>query len=175
MSKKLFSFRNLAYLFSVVLLIAFVWSCNTSTLPGTASNGECCSDGEGDFNGETKQDDLLSLFEQFSINHTFVLVRSFAQGIDTTYVRANSLSMRGNIQLTDNWRINVGNIGYDFKSKRLTYPDIGFYRDLHCWEMGMNWQPQRGTYSFYIRVKPSSLDFINIPYRRNNADGFGGF
>jgi hypothetical protein len=35
----------------------------------------------------------------------------------------------------------------------------------------MDWQPLRGTYNFYIRVKPSSLDFLKVPYRKNNVDG----
>ncbi len=56
MSKTLFNFRTLTYMLGVVLLIAFVWSCNTSTLPGTVSKEECCSDGEADFNGVIKQD-----------------------------------------------------------------------------------------------------------------------
>ncbi|HMW75000.1 MAG TPA: hypothetical protein PKD40_05060, partial [Saprospiraceae bacterium] len=80
------------------------------------------------------------------------------------------LDLNGSLPITKNWRIDVGNIGWDFKAKRLTYPDIGFYRDLHCWEMGMNWQPERGTYAFFLRVKPSSLDFLNIPYRKGFQD-----
>jgi len=35
----------------------------------------------------------------------------------------------------------------------------------------MNWYPQRGVYSFFIRVKPGPLGFINIPSSRNNVDG----
>jgi lipopolysaccharide assembly outer membrane protein LptD (OstA) len=94
---------------------------------------------------------------------------------DTSFIATNSISMRGRLKLTKNWNINIGNIGYDFNSKSLTYPDIGFYRDLHCWEAGMDWQPQRGTYNFYIRVKPGTLDFLKLPYRKNNADAVRGF
>ena len=84
--------------------------------------------------------------------------------------------MRGSIDLTDYWSVNVGNIGYDFQSKQLTYPDLGFYRKLHCWQMGVNWQPFRGTYSFYLRVNPSSsLNFLNVPWNKRNVDGFNDF
>ena len=67
--------------------------------------------------------------------------------------------------------MTVGNIGYDFVQKQLTYPDFSFSRDLHCWEMGMSWQPVRGTYAFYLRVKPGTLDFIKVPYQQNIGDG----
>ncbi len=98
----------------------------------------------------------------------------FENGKDTIRITTNSITLQGTtINLTSKWRIRIGNIGYDFVNKRVTYPDFGFYRDLHCWEMGMDWQPERRTYSFFIRVKPSSLDFLSVPYRRNRVDPFG--
>ena len=86
-------------------------------------------------------------------------------------------NMRGTMKLSPKWSITVGNIGYDFRSNRLTYPDIGFRRDLHCWQMSFHWQPTRGTYSLTIGVKPGSLDFLKLPHQNNNqnADTFGGF
>ena len=116
-----------------------------------------------------------SLIDNFSINHDLRVLRQNDSGIDTLQISTNNISFRGEIPLSPKWRITVGNVGYNFVQKRVTYPDFRFYRDLHCWEMGMSWQPQRGTYSFYIRVKPSSLGFLNIPYNRNNVDGFGDF
>ncbi len=123
------------------------------------------------------KDDILSLFERFNINHVFVLKwDALPDGTDTVYVQTHSLSTRGNIDLTDKWSVSVGNIGYDFASERLTYPDVGFFRKLHCWEMGVQWQPFRGTYQFYLRVSPSSsLNFINIPWQKRREDGFSGF
>lgn len=124
---------------------------------------------------KVKEEDFLSLFEDFSINHNISVVRQFKNGKDTVLISTNSLNTRGDIRLTKNWRISVGNIGYDFNSKRVTYPDFGFTRDLHCWEMGFFWQPQNGTYSFYLKVKPGQLDFINLPYRKNIQDRQAGF
>jgi len=94
---------------------------------------------------------------------------------DTLRITANTLELRGSIQLTPNWQIDVGSIGYDFTSKRVTYPYLGFSRDIHCWEMGFNWAPVRNTYSFFLRVKPGTMDFLKIPYQRNNADGQNAF
>lgn len=124
-----------------------------------------------------QEEDFLSLFENFSLNHNFVLGwnTDFQTGRDTFQVSVNSINLQGSIELSKNWRINVGNFGYDFARKDFSYPSIGFTRDLHCWEMGMNWQPTRGTYSFYIQVKPGTFDFLRLPYERNNADAVNAF
>ncbi|MFN7115935.1 MAG: putative LPS assembly protein LptD [Saprospiraceae bacterium] len=123
------------------------------------------------------EEDFLSLFENFNIDHNFVMGwnTDFRTGRDTFQVSVHSLNTSGTIQLSKNWRINVGNIGYDFIRKDFSYPSVGFTRDLHCWEMGMNWQPTRGTYSFYIQVKPGTFDFLRLPYERNNADAIRAF
>lgn len=123
-----------------------------------------------------EEKDFLSLFENFRISHNFSLEwQGMPDGNDTLFVSTNSINCNGSIQLTENWFVNIGSFGYDFVRKGITYPSVGFQRDLHCWEAGANWQPFRGTYSFYIRVKPGSLDFLNIPYNRTNADGRGQF
>ncbi|MBI5915453.1 MAG: hypothetical protein HY842_08755, partial [Bacteroidetes bacterium] len=118
-------------------------------------------------------EDFLSLFENFRIAHNFTLSQKYDPkiGRDTILITTHTISSSGSIRLTRNWNINVGNFGYDFQSKRITYPDFSFSRDLHCWEMGVAWQPYYSTYSFFIRVKPGKLDFINIPYRKNIQDG----
>lgn len=121
--------------------------------------------------------DLLSLFENFNINHNFVVGwnTDTRTGRDTFLISVNSINVQGNIELTKNWRVTIGNFGYDFVRKDFSYPSIGFTRDLHCWEMGMSWQPTRGTYSFYIQVKPGTFDFLKLPYQRNNADAIRAF
>lgn len=120
---------------------------------------------------KSSEQSIADMLESFRLSHNFSVSRSRLNGVDTTIFQ-NALYTSGNIPLTKKWRITVGNIGYDFTSKRMTYPDFGFYRDLHCWEMGMNWQPTRGTYAFYLRVKPGTLDFLKVPYNKNIGDIF---
>ncbi|MCB0563837.1 MAG: LPS-assembly protein LptD [Phaeodactylibacter sp.] len=123
-----------------------------------------------------EETDFLSLFENFRIGHNLVFDwEGLPDGRDTFKVATHSINCQGSIQMTDNWNINIGNFGYDFVRKGITYPSVGFSRNLHCWEMGMNWQPTRGTYSFYIQVRPGTLDFLKIPYNRNNIDARSGF
>ncbi len=116
---------------------------------------------------------FADVFEGFNFRHQLNLNLDVVDGRDTLVVRTHTLSVSGSIQLTDQWNLRVGSIGYDFTSNRLTYPDLGFSRSLHCWETGISWQPDRGTYSFYLRVNPSStLNFLKIPFDKRNVDGF---
>jgi LptD protein len=107
------------------------------------------------------------LLKDFRISHTFSVSNNRQSNGRDTLLFQNNLYTSGNIPISKKWSIRVGNIGYDFINKQLTYPDFGFRRDLHCWEMGLDWQPQRGTYNFYLRVKPGTLDFLKIPYAKN--------
>ena len=123
----------------------------------------------------TVKDDLLGWFDDFRVTHSVSLNRlliptGYGTARDTFVIGRNSLSLSGSIPLTAKWTINIGNISYDFIRKQLVYPDLGFTRDLHCWQLSMSWQPVRGTYLFTINVKPGTLDFLKVPYRKNNFD-----
>lgn len=127
--------------------------------------------------GQTEDGGLLSLFSNFSLNHNLVMqwTNSDDPRRKPFEITTNSLNIQGRLSISKHWNVNISSFGYDFVRKNLTYPFVGFSRDLHCWEMGMNWAPTRGTYQFFIRVKPGSLDFLKVPYDRNNADGIRAF
>jgi len=115
------------------------------------------------------------LFSNFSISHELGVVRMGLPGRDTTIITTNSVNLVGSMRITSNWMLNFGNIGYDFRAKQITYPDIGISRDLHCWLLSFNWQPTRGTYGFSLGVKPGTFDFLKFPYRRGNQELIGLF
>jgi hypothetical protein len=120
---------------------------------------------------EEEEESITDLFRDFRLSHDLVLMWAMDRnGQKKLEVMTNSINTRGNIRLTPNWDLSVGNIGYDFRSRRITYPYLGFTRNLHCWELGFNWAPQRGTYSFYLRVRQEPLSFIKIPYQKNYQD-----
>ena len=125
-----------------------------------------------------EETDILSLFEKFSINHrlNYSINREVSDSIGgrdrlVFNTVANSIELRGDLQLTENWSVNIGQIGYDFTSQRITYPYLSFARDLHCWEMRFSWAPQRNTYQFSIAVKPGTFDFLEVPVNQNRYDG----
>lgn len=118
---------------------------------------------------------LLDLIGKFTIDHNIVYAISSNDNQDTIAMSTHTLGVRGSIQITDNWNINVGNIGYDFKNKAITYPYIGFSRKLHCWNMSFNWAPSRKSFGFFIGVNGGTLDFLKYNHGQNNAvSGVGG-
>ena len=66
--------------------------------------------------------------------------------------------MNGNVSLTKMLAITYTS-GYDFKGKAITMTSIGYRRDLHCWEMNLNWIPVGSMkgWNFTIRAKASVL------------------
>ncbi len=122
-----------------------------------------------------KKDQLTDWFENFSFVHRLDVERSliptgYGTERDTFFVRNHTLGISGDIPLNAKWGLGLGNISYDFVSNRLVYPDLRIRRDLHCWELSLSWQPERGTYLFSINVKPGTLEFLKLPYRKNNFD-----
>lgn len=127
---------------------------------------------EKEDSGPAKGDrSIWSLVDDLRVRHNLNLSWVGRTGQDTFFIRQHQISVQGNIPLTDKWNIQIGRIGYDFQRGRITYPDFGFTRDLHCWEMSLRWQPEINTYMFSIYAKPGSLDFMKIPYQRNRVDG----
>jgi len=82
-----------------------------------------------------------------------------------------SLNVNGTVSLTPKWRIGF-RTGYDFERNELTFTSIDIYRDLHCWEMSINWIPFgfRQSYNFTIRVKSSVLQDLKITRRTHHLD-----
>ncbi len=82
-----------------------------------------------------------------------------------------NLSARANLQLTQNWKISW-NAYYDMVAKRVTSQSFNIYRDLHCWEMSVGWQPSIGYYDFRINVKSSALQDIKLTKHPTAASRF---
>lgn len=136
--------------------------------------------GAGAGGGRGTSDRFVDWFDDFSINHrvSFDLLRkpvALGQTRDTILIGAHNLSLNGGLPIGAKWRIDLRNISYDFPTKQIVYPDFSISRDLHCWQLSLAWQPSRGTYLFSINVRPGSLDFIKLPYRRNVFDARGRF
>lgn len=114
-----------------------------------------------------------SLFNTFGLSHTMQYrFQRTPQGRDSFFLAVHSLSTSGYIELTPKWRVTIGQVGYDFIRHLPTYPQFGFERDLHCWTMKFDYYPQARSFTFFIGVKPGSLDFIKIPSNRNFTGGY---
>jgi hypothetical protein len=114
----------------------------------------------------------FDLLQTISINYNLVVNRRFINGIDSSQVGAHQINFSGGVNLSKGWSFSINRIGYSFKDQRITFPDFTFKRELHCWEMGMSWQPERQTWSFFLRAKPGSLGFLEVPVKQEFYDTF---
>lgn len=82
-----------------------------------------------------------------------------------------TINMSGDVSLSEKWKINF-NTGYDAQTKELTQTMIGIARDLHCWQMNVNWIPfgRFTSYNIDIRVKSSILQDLKVSRRRSFFD-----
>lgn len=127
------------------------------------------STGKSETDKDKKQFDLI---QNINLGYNLIINNRYVNGVDSTVITANQISLSGSINLSKGWAIRIGNIGYSFKDERITFPDFTFSRDLHCWQMGLSWQPERQTWNFFIRVKPGSLGFLEVPVQRGVYDTF---
>ena len=72
-------------------------------------------------------------------------------------------------QVTPNWRV-TGSTGLDLTTRELTQTVIGLRRDLHCWELAIDWRPIGLTkgFGFSLYVKSGLLkDVLRFDPRRS--------
>ena len=117
----------------------------------------------------------FSLPWNLSLNYTLSYVSKYVAaqyGLQNDVIQ--TLSVSGNVSLTQNWRIAVST-GYDFVNKGMSYTSIDIYRDLHCWEMRFNWVPfgYYKSWNFQINIKASSLKDIKYEKRQTYLDNHG--
>ena len=63
-------------------------------------------------------------------------------------------------------------MNYDITNKQLSYTSLNIHRQLHCWEMKLNWIPfgPRQSYNFQINVKSSVLSDLKFNKRKTWFD-----
>jgi hypothetical protein len=86
---------------------------------------------------------------------------------------SQTLSVNGNVTITKKMSMSYTS-GYDFKGKTITVTQLGMKRDLHCWEMNLNWTPigyMKG-WNFTIRVKASVLGDLKYERRKDFHDDY---
>ncbi len=83
-------------------------------------------------------------------------------------------SLQGSIrwQLTKLWNLELFS-GYNFTLKQPAYTRLRITRDLHCWELSMEWIPlgSRSAYFLILRPKALILGDIKIQHRREWFEG----
>jgi hypothetical protein len=81
----------------------------------------------------------------------------------------------GDFSLSEKWKITYAS-GYDFVAHQLTQTNFGLSRDLHCWQMSLNWVPfgKFQSYTFNIGIKSSLLRDLKLNRTRSFVDSQAG-
>ncbi|MDX1531097.1 MAG: hypothetical protein R3362_06190, partial [Rhodothermales bacterium] len=64
--------------------------------------------------------------------------------------------------------------GYDFEDMEITTTSLSILRDLHCWEMSLNWVPfgDYKSFGFSIYVKSGHLrDLLRLDVPKQDVRG----
>ncbi|MEE0982820.1 MAG: putative LPS assembly protein LptD [Bacteroidales bacterium] len=149
------------------------WNLN-SRANNSQTTGDYHSPTEMQYSPFSNPNEILSDHVDFSIPWNLTLGVNYSRlssyivsiaGYQTN--QSATLTARGDLNLTEKWKIGFSS-GYDFINKDFTYTSIDFYRDLHCWEMRMNWIPfgPRQGWNFSISVKAPMLQ--DLKYEKRN-------
>lgn len=97
----------------------------------------------------------VSFNYSFSYNNNYINTNS-----------TNTLMLSGDVSLTKAWKIQY-NTNIDLRAKKLAVSSFGIYRDLHCWDLNIQWVPF-GVYKSYmvtLKVKASILQDLKLSKR----------
>ena len=84
------------------------------------------------------------------------------------------MSSNTSLQLTRKWRMQY-NARYNLLDKDLVNHNFSIYRDLHCWELSLNWTPTgygQGV-NFKLNVKSPTLQDIKVEKKGGIYSGAG--
>jgi len=82
-----------------------------------------------------------------------------------------TIRFSGDVSLTEKWKV-IFNSGYDFETSQFTITTLGINRDLHCWQVSVNWTPfgRFTSYNFSIGIKSGMLRDLKLDRTRNFLD-----
>jgi lipopolysaccharide export system protein LptA len=100
----------------------------------------------------------------------YTLSRS-KEGFQEANVTQN-LQFNGDLKLTNKWKVGFRS-ALDITTGEFSTTSISIYRDLHCWQMSLNWIPfpsRRASFTFDINVKASILQDLKLSKRNSWYD-----
>ena len=69
---------------------------------------------------------------------------------ETFWINTNT-----DIQVTPNWKVKYS-ARFDVLEKELVSQSFSVYRDLHCWELSLNWTPSGFGQGVYLKINVKS-------------------
>ena len=114
-------------------------------------------------------DEFVDFDIPYNLSVSYSMNYSKRGGLNKTLTQ--SASFNGDLSITSQWKVGF-NSWYDLSDGRFTNMSLNIYRDLHCWEMRMNWIPFGGqeSYNFQINVKSSILQDLKLLKKKDFYD-----
>lgn len=82
-----------------------------------------------------------------------------------------TLGFNGDLSITPKWKVSLRS-GFDFENHKISYTSMTVHRDLHCWEMNLNWIPTGyfKSWNFELKVKSALLQDLKLKKKKDFRD-----
>jgi hypothetical protein len=168
-------------------LVSFSFSVSGSLNPAafhpSENNNNAVANGLTLANATPQQRQSLALLNSdpsayMDFNIPWNLVVNYNFSYTNSYVssqRTNTIMLSGDLSITKAWKIQF-NTNYDFAAGQLSSAtSFAIYRDLHCWDLSIQWVPfgYFKSYNVTLRVKSAILQALKLSKRNdytNNAN-----
>lgn len=154
--------------------LADLTSFNINLSTTIAASSEQDQDTVSNDEADEQQDDYVGIYNDepvdfsipwsLSLNYNYGITKPNPSVIN----KISNISGNFSFSLTKNWKFTF-TAGYDIFREQISAPYITVYRDLHCWEMSLNWIPlgvYRG-FKFELRVKAPQLQDVKVTKQTN--------
>jgi lipopolysaccharide assembly outer membrane protein LptD (OstA) len=99
---------------------------------------------------QTRSDDRISKWQaNISIRYNYTATNPAKTNKNLTV--NTSISAKLSLNWSMNYTVNINII-----DQKVTYQYISLQRDLHCWDMSLNWTPTSSVKSFYLKINVKS-------------------
>jgi lipopolysaccharide assembly outer membrane protein LptD (OstA) len=118
-------------------------------------------------NGDPSQYIDFNIPWNVSVNYSF----NYQNNVTSTN-SSNTIMVSGDVSLTQKWKVQY-NTTYDLKARQLSSAtSFAIYRDLHCWDLSIQWLPfgYYKSYNVTIKVKASILQDLKLSKRSDYSN-----
>ena len=78
------------------------------------------------------------------------------------------MSSNSTIQFTEAWKIQY-NARFDLINQDLVSQTFSIYRDLHCWELSLNWTPGGYASGLYLKLNVKSPNLRDLRFEQRGG------
>lgn len=137
--------------------------------PGEATRSDTSSEGLDDplaGKGFTEKAQSLEGGQVWSTSLSFSYL--FNQANPANPTQTFWMNTNSRLQVTKHWRIQYS-ARFDLMERSLVSHHFSIYRDLHCWELSLNWTPSGYGNGFYLRINVKSPNLRDLKFEERGG------